>query len=211
MTKSVHALLSVASSALSLEPVKTIPSMLKQAGRRGCELFELLAQRNGFYAFESAFHLFPLCRAAEQGIERWNSDELWRNCYQDMTDGCLFFAEDIFGGQFCIKDDLIFTFDPETGELERLASGYEEWAQTILDDYKVLTGQPLAHEWQERYGALPAGKRLIPRQPFVAGGKFEIENLYALDAVKGMRFRADLAIQLRDVPDGAQIEFKIVE
>lgn len=211
MSSSVELLLSVASSALSTDPAASLTPMLRRAGKRGRELFELLATRNGFYAFESALHVFPLSGSGDQSLDRWNSLELWRNRYEDLTEGCLFFAEDIFGGQFCIRDDKIHAFDPETGALESLAPTLEGWAHTILKDYRVLTGQPLAHEWQSRHGALPLGTRLLPKQPFVAGGMYEIDNLYALDAVKGMLFRADLAIQIRNIPNGATIELNVVE
>ena len=63
-----------------------------------------------------------------------------------MTDGCLFFAEDIFGTQFCIKSNKIYTFDPETGSIEYIADHIEGWAEIIMKDYNVLTGYPLAHE-----------------------------------------------------------------
>ena len=91
-----------------------------------------------------------------------------------------------------------------------MAKGLEEWADAILRDYRVLTGYPLAHQWQELKGAIAPGFRLVPKVPFVTGGKFEIENLYLLDAVTAMRARASFAVQIRDLPDGAKISFKVV-
>lgn len=120
-----------------------------------------------------------------------------------------FFAEDVFGGQFCIKDSKVYTFDPETGSLEYLADDIESWVQILLSDYEVLTGYPLAHQWQKQNGQLPAGKRLLPKLPFVLGGEFVLDNLYLADAVEGMRFRADIASQIKDLPDGAQIRFNL--
>jgi hypothetical protein len=79
----------------------------------------------------------------------------------------------------------------------------------ILDDYEVLTGYPLAAEWQALNGRLPARQRLVPKVPFVAGGEFEIGNLYALDSVEGMCLRASLAVQIRDLPDGAKFRFTV--
>lgn len=62
-----------------------------------------------------------------------------------------------------------------------------------------------------RHGVLVEGQRLVPKLPFVAGGEFEVDNLYAADAVEGMRARGNLAVQIRDLPDGAQISYRIVE
>jgi hypothetical protein len=50
--------------------------------------------------------------------------------------------------------------------------------------------------------------RLIPKQPFVLGGPFSIENLYLGDAAEGMRLRAEIARQLEHLPDGARVAFR---
>ncbi|MEZ5344501.1 MAG: SMI1/KNR4 family protein [Pyrinomonadaceae bacterium] len=172
----------------------------------------MLTERNGFYAFESALHVFPSqSNGSEIGLEDWNRSTLWRDEYDGLAEGCLFFAEDVFGTQFCITKDQICIFDPETGSLEFLANTIEEWAEIVLSDFKVLTGYPLAHEWQIHHGRIPNGKRLVPKTPFVAGGKFDIENLYLCDAVESMKFRAKIAKQIKDLPDGSRITFRLHE
>lgn len=205
---SLAKLLGIAGDALG-GPVGRRPALL--TGKRGDELWAVLQDRNGFYAFEGALHVFPAGGTGPQALERWNAPELWRGHYGDLADGCVFFAEDIFGGQFVLKADAVHAFDPETGDTEQLGVSLEAWARAVLDDYETLTGQPLAHAWQAAHGALPAGQRLLPRTPFVTGGVFELTNLYAADAVKGMQFRGDLACQLRDLPDGAQLELKVID
>ncbi len=185
--------------------------MRSLAGSLADELLSMLRERNGFYALESALHVFPSHSSQqEMGLEKWNDSALWRNDYKGMADDCLFFAEDVFGGQFCIKDNKVYTFDPETGALDYLADDIEGWAKAIVSDYAVLTGYPLAHQWQEQHGQLPAKKRLLPKIPFVAGGEFALDNLYLADSVDGMKFRADIANQIKELPDGAQIKFSVV-
>ncbi|MCF5145083.1 SMI1/KNR4 family protein [Pseudomonas sp. PA-6-1D] len=170
----------------------------------------MLERCNGFYALESALHVFSTRSSQHEiSIFDWNENSLWRDGYDGLVDGCLFFAEDIFGGQFCIKNNKIYTFDPETGSLEFLAQDIEEWAQLLVSDYEVLTGYPLAHRWQKKNGQLAAGKRLLPKIPFVLGGGFVLDNLYSIDAVKGMKLRADIARQIKDLPDGAQIKLRL--
>ncbi|WP_233237909.1 hypothetical protein [Bordetella sp. LUAb4] len=144
------------------------------------------------------------------GLAEWNEDTLWRSAYKGLADDCLFFAEDVFGGQFCIKDNRVFIFDPEAGALESLVDDIEGWAKTLLSDYEMLSGYPLAHQWQKNNGQIPAGKRLLPKVPFTLGGAFDLGNLYLADAVEGMRFRADIAVQIKDLPDGSQIKLNIV-
>lgn len=181
-------------------------------GRLVQELAGLLSRRNGFYAFESALHVLPSDPAAgRHGIQGWNDHGLWRDAYGDLAEGHLFFAEDIFGVQFSVRDDAVWSFDPETGGAEEMASSIEGWAALLLADYEMLTGFPLAHEWQEANGPLPPGSRLVPTVPFVLGGEFSVRNLHLLDAVTGMRLRADIALQIRDLPDGAQVRLHVDE
>lgn len=187
-------------------------TILDLAGNLGKELQSMLAQKNGFYCFELALHVFPLGSSENTiSLDIWNSRESWKQYYGCLADKCLFFAEDIFGGQFCIVGDKICTFDPETGDLEEIADSFENWAKSMLDEYDFLTGFSLAHSWQEKYGVIPPGKRLLPKIPFVCGGEFTIDNLYLLDSVTGMKLRADLARQIQNSPDGTKIKFRIVE
>ena len=70
----------------------------------------MLALKNGFYAFELALHVFP-AQSCDQhiGLDLWNSETLWRSAYGEVTNGCGFFAEDIFGGQFCFNLKTVVT------------------------------------------------------------------------------------------------------
>jgi hypothetical protein len=45
--------------------------------------------------------------------------------------------------------------------------------------------------------------------PFVLGGEFVLDNLYLAVAVEGIRSRADIASQIKELPDGAQIRLNI--
>lgn len=207
---SLAKLLSIASPSLASASASDLEVNLT-AGHLSEQLHEMLRQRNGFFAFENALHVFPCTSSSvSMDLQQWNAAELWRNEYQDLTDGCVFFAEDVFGGQFCLYEQAIHTFDPETGQRKPLAKSIEGWAAAILENYRVLTAHPLAHDWQERNGVIPAFKRLSPKMPFVCGGSYTLDNLYLADSVEAMRFRGYLATQIRDLPEGASIRFKVV-
>ena len=87
-----------------------------------------------------------------------------------------------------------------------MAYDFEGWAQMILNQYESETGYPLAHEWQILNGRLDFGKRLLPKKPFLIGGSFEIDNLFAMDAVSGMRLRGEIAQQIATLPDGTVVD-----
>jgi hypothetical protein len=176
------------------------------------QLLALLREKNGFFCFESALRIFPseTCESS-YGLDEWNAPKLWRGSYGDLADGLTFFAEDIFGAQFCLKNDEVYSFDPETADLSFIGSGLDEWAAAILEDYDLLTGYSLAHEWQIVNGPLPPRERLMPKLPFVCGGEFELSNLTAIDAARSLRCRGNLATQIHSLPDGAEIKFALVD
>jgi hypothetical protein len=205
-------LLQISSAPLIEGPIADGLPILEPFGALGGELYSLLSHRNGFYAFESALHVFPSGQAdGVVDLTAWNAEATWRIEYGDLAKGCLFFAEDAFGFQFCLARDEVCSFDPETGRIEPMARSLEEWSAKLLVDFRVLTGQPLAHEWQVAHGPLAAGMRLAPRTPFVLGGDFVVENLHAANQVELMRFRGHLASQIKDLPDGAQVKLTVTD
>jgi hypothetical protein len=207
----IQKLISISSEGLDAEP-KACPNMFREY-TLGLELFHMLQQKNGFYAFEYALHVFPLTADPEGGVEGWNAEALWRNGYEDLAEGLLFFAEDILQDQFCLskKRTAVYRFHAETGETSFIAASIEGWAGAILSDYRTQTCWPLVHEWQEKNGRLPLGKRLMPKTPFFLGGEYKLENLWAGNPLEGMRLKAGIAMQTRNLPEGAKVRLKIAE
>jgi hypothetical protein len=207
----VDALIEMSSAALSNDTPLLTSECASLAGGTHRQLEELLAKRNGFYAFASALHVFSASAAPPVvGLAQWNAPGAWRAEFGSLAHTGLFFAQDAVGGQFCLLGDAVQKFDPETGERTRIANDLEEWASIVLDD-DTQTLWPLVDAWQRRHGALGPGKRLVPKVPFVLGGEFVVENLYAADAAKAMHLYAQIAKQVHNLPDGAQLEVRTIE
>ncbi len=180
MSAPLDQLLQLSSRPLIEAPIADGLPLLEPFGALGAELYELLSRRNGFYAFESALHVLPSGQADDVlDLATWNSESTWRREFGDLAKGCLFFAEDAFGFQFCLARGQVCTFDSETGQVTPMARSMEEWFAQLLFEFRYLVGQPVAHEWQVANGPLAPGHRLAPSTPFVLGG--DIENLYAAD------------------------------
>jgi hypothetical protein len=200
-------LISIASEPIGsrLEP----GHMLDSWGSQGNELAELLRSKNGFYAYESALLVRAMdSDSAPVGLLEWNAPTLWKSAYEENLSDTLFFAEDAFGGQYCIRAQAIYSFDPETGLFEAVSDSLRGWVEEVLRDYPFRTGYPLAHAWQMTNGPLAVGTRLIPKTPFVCGGQYDVGNLYVATDLDGMIFRASIANQIRDLPDGTEIVIK---
>jgi hypothetical protein len=205
----IEKLLSVASEPLAPQP-EAMPEFLRPYSL-GTEFFRMLQNRNGLYAFESALHVFPVTDDSETGMEAWNAGSLWKDAYGDLAEDLLFFAEDVLQDQFCLslRRAAVQRFYAETGQTEHLADSIEEWAGVILSDCRRETGWPLVHEWQLKNGPLAPGKRLMPKTPFFLGGEYQIENLWAGNPLDGMLLKADLAVETRALPEGAQVKLNI--
>jgi hypothetical protein len=205
----VHRLLSIATVASGDGAPRRD---LLPPGPRGDELHRLLVERDGFYAFESALHLRAGSLAGGEGLAAWNSPDGWRGAYRELVDGdVFFFAEDAFSHQFAVHRDGIVGFNPETAEITPFAGDIEEWAARTLDDYRVVTGHPVMHDWQTRHGAIPRGRRLLPRIPFVLGGSFEVANMVLVGDEAAMRYWASFAHSTHGLANGERVVFDEAE
>lgn len=172
---------------------------------------ELIRLRNGFLAFESALTVYPYDNKEDMNLEEWNELRVWKENYSFINKPFICFAQDIFGFQFCLTEEGIEIFDPETGEFEYLTDNIESWVNLLLKDYECLTGFTIAHEWQRMYGKIGSSTtRLSAKIPFILGGKYELSNLYMDDVYRITDFRSNLARQIYGLEDGQAINIKIL-
>ena len=210
MTPALGKLIEI-SGAPFVRDYERVGSAVDHLGSIGTSIREVLARKNCFFCFEAALRFFPSITVdSSWSILDWNSHNLWKGDYRGGADNIFCFAEEIFGRQFVVHEEKIAIFESETGDMEVIASSLEEWASKVLLDYREMTGHPIAHEWQSLYGALHPRHRLIAKRPFVLGGQYSVENLVSLDSVRVMKSLGNLAHQIQELPDGAQVEFKIL-
>lgn len=206
----LNLLLESANEILSAAPPDLDDWAMQHAGARLPEFEYLYRHKNGFLAFDRALRFFAADpHVHDLSLSRWNSPGLWRDHYGSLADELLFFADDIFGVQFCVKEGAVFSFEPETGVLERLADNLDAWAALMLTETDYYTGRPIASAWQENFGVLEPTQRLIPTLLFTLGGEFTLENLSAKDATLGMKIRGPIAQRIYGLPDGTKIRFVI--
>jgi len=91
MGKSLEKLLSIATDSLLGLPSGMSAGTPALNATRWRELAAFLRRRNGFYAFESALHVFPLQSAGNvYGLDVWNAPDAWVDSYEDLAKGCFF-------------------------------------------------------------------------------------------------------------------------
>ena len=205
LKKGMEKLVEIASEALAPMPAAA------EAGPIMAQLAKKIwSKKNGFYAFESALLVRPFSsQEVPLGVVEWNDPSGWKRKFDADLLAEIFFAEDVFGEQFSLRNNGVFKFNPETGEIELFAGNLDAWAEKVLENYDLHTGHPLAHEWQKKNGALQKGRRLAPKQPFVLGGEYAISNLTSMSDVELIEFRSQIANQIANLPEGAQIRIEV--
>jgi hypothetical protein len=166
-------------------------------------LRELLGSENGFVLHGGALHVRGACLAPDWHSLRtaWRGEEALHKLYGSMQPDDVPFAQDIFGDQFILRDEVVMRLFAESGEVEKMAEDLDEFLAAVNIDLEAyLNVQP---------GQLEPGQLLLAYPPFCfeeAGAKIEFSPLPASEVIQ---FHAKVAAQLKDVPEGAKIEFKI--
>lgn len=194
-------LLSVASPALG-PAASVLPAELPPPLR------PLWTQRNGWVAFWSALHVFPVGRATD-GLDVMAFNAALREAFGPLAAGHVAFGHDLFGVLQTWHEDHVCAFDPETAEHEPIAGDLDGWANAVLAEPEELVGSAFAFDWQERHGRLEPNERLVPLLPFALGGEYDDANLEPRDALQGLRERAALARVIATLPEGAEIEWPL--
>jgi len=185
---------------------------VRSPGGRGRELADMLRAKNGFFAFEGALHVFPV-GSGRRNIElaRFNEASGWKARYWHVCDGLLFFAANVFGDLYGLRDDEVVRFDPETGLASALAPDLEGWAAWVVERRWTEVGWTVARDWQDRNGPLEEGRRLMPVRLFCMGGTADLDNLRAVPLEEGLSLRGEIASQIKDLPDGSAVRIQIVD
>lgn len=169
-----------------------------------------LGMCNGLYAFSRALHIFGVDSARPfHNLRDRNREAAWRRAYGPAAEGFTFFAEDVFGNLFAIRKGEAFSFDPETAKIAKVGNGFGGWLEYLVGDLSYATGGGVAQVYSEGNGPIPFDMRLSPIKPFVLGGEYDLENLRPLHWEKSLEFRSEVCRQIRDLPEGANIEIRL--
>ena len=88
-------------------------------------------------------------------------------------------------------------------ELDKLSSDQE-----FLEDWYM---QALVEKAKEYLGPLTDGRKYCLAIPGVMGGEYDISNIKTVPLIELIHFSGDIANQIKDLPDGAQVQLKVVD
>jgi hypothetical protein len=176
-------------------------------------LARLSQQLNGFIQFHGGLHIRGACRepAWHSLRDAWLGEFAYHRLYPDVKPEDVPFGEDCMGDQFLLRAGQVWQLAAETGEVKPKDVSLSEFLRLAqADPLTYLAMQPLLQFHQEG-GILEPGRLLAAYPPFCVKEAASGVHLAAVSADERRRFLADFAAQIRDVPDGGKIEFKIVD
>ena len=169
------------------------------------ELVAVLADTNGFVLHSGALHV----RGATHSPD-WHSlrkalqgDHALHRLYDSVRVSDIPFAQDQVGDQFILRDGSIHRLAAETGEIVSFCSGFAEFLAGVENDIEQFLNVGLQHK-------LEPGQLLHAYPPFCFASP-NGNSLRALSATEVILVHADLARQIRDLPDGAQVVLKVID
>jgi hypothetical protein len=175
------------------------------------DLADLLRQVNGFILHHGGLHVRGACRepAWHSLREAWLGEESFRRRYPTLTAEDVPFAQDCLGDQYLLRAGQVHRLESETGEFHSLEVSLGEFLQAVASDpVEALSMEPLL-QFQDEGEKLEPGQLLSAFPPFCAAEAAEGVTLKAVPVADRLRFLADLAAKIRDLPDGATISFEV--
>ena len=119
-----------------------------------------------------------------------------------------------FGDVICrFNDGSVHYLDTSMGEVRHLADSMDDFSQKFGETENVLDWLmiPLVDRCVAAGKLLSSDRCYFFVQSVILGGKYEVENIATVPLSEYMFYSADLYRQLKDVPDGGQVQIVVTE
>jgi hypothetical protein len=170
-----------------------------------------LGQMNGCILFNGGLHIRGCANDPDwHSLRRvWIGDDRLSALYPAVHADDVPFAQDCFGNQFLLRSNSIFRLDGETGDIENLEIGWQEFFKgAIADPTKVLSLQ-LFERFKIDGGSLDPGQLLSVYPPLCTKETANGVSMKATPMFERIKFLADFAAQIASAPDGSKIRFVV--
>ena len=167
------------------------------------ELAELLGQANGFILHHGALHFrgASLEPAWHSLRHAWRGPESFQKLYPQILPNDIPFAQDQFGDQFLWRDGTIIRLSAETGDTEVYSPSLRVFLAEVAKDIETFLNVGLQHQ-------LKPGQLLYVYPPFCTAEAAEKSSMTGIAANHVILFHADVARQIRNIPEGEKTKLK---
>lgn len=157
----------------------------------------LLSRANGFILYHGGLHVRGACTEPPWHSLRtaWDSDQAFHRLYTAVEARDVPFAQDCMGDQFLLRDGGVWRLSAETDEIDNLGMTIERFFEAVRQDAEELLdfNRDQRLEPGQLYNAYP---------PFCMNESGRGRSLRAMSAKDVIGWHADLARQIRSLPDG---------
>jgi len=118
----------------------------------------------------------------------------------------------LFGDAFVVGDGgAVHMLERAGCSADPIASSEEEFWRKVRDDPAGWQLRPLADECRRSGLVLGEGQCYAYTSLPVLGGEYKVENIWVAHWAEWFSFTADIFQQIKDLPDGAKVQLKIVD
>jgi len=167
------------------------------------DLVRILSITNGFILHHGALHVRGASRTPDWHSLRsaWQGPCAIYRLYESVAVTDVPFAQDQLGDQLLLRDGRVIRLAAETGDLEPIAESLVDFFRHVGEDIEGFLNVGLHFTMQP-------GQLLLAAPPFVLAESGVAVSLKPICADEVIRFHADFARQIRDVPDGEKVVMK---
>jgi hypothetical protein len=172
-----------------------------------------LGRMNGCILFDGGLHI----RGAVQSPEWHSLRKVWRGdvalckLFPAVKESDVPFAQDCLGDQFFLRSGVVHELHAESGDLASLEMGLEVFLDSArADPVEFLSLQPLL-KFMAEGGRMKPGQLLNAYPPYIMKESGSGVSLKAISMLEQISFLADLARQLRDVPEGSKVKIIVTK
>ena len=170
------------------------------------ELAAVLKETNGFILHSGAFHLRGAVLTPEWHSlgAALNGAHAFHRLYGSVLESDIPFGQDQLGDQFILREGSIFRLVAETGEIEFISHSLSQFLIAVAENIEAFLNVGLNHK-------LEPGQLLHAYPPFVTKEAAHGVSLKPCEATELIRFHAEIARQIAELPDGTQISIKFTQ
>lgn len=172
----------------------------------------LLRQMNGCILFDGGLQIRGVVLTPEWHSLRkiWLGEFALHNLFSAIEKTDVPFAQDCLGDQFLLRENVVHKLAAEIGEVESLKMDLETFISRAQDNpVEFLSLQPL-RQFLSTGGELKQGQLLNAYPPFITKESANGVSLRAVSMFDRIKFLSDFSRQISGIPDGAKVEFKVV-
>jgi hypothetical protein len=109
-----------------------------------------------------------------------------------------------------LRDTHVVRLSGETGEIEQLQMGWNEFLRRVDSEPLEFLQLQYLDRFRQEGGVLLPGQLLSVYPPFVSTHEGD-RSIRAIPALERISWLADFSRQIADVPDGAEINIRVVQ